>query len=87
MAGTMVSGTINVNDTLLLGPDTIGLFTPVQIKSIHTRRVPVKSVTAGQTASFALKKIKRSFIRKVTAEYIVFFSSGERIFSCSQAEA
>eukprot|EP00002_Diphylleia_rotans_P005562 TRINITY_DN1472_c0_g2_i1.p1 TRINITY_DN1472_c0_g2~~TRINITY_DN1472_c0_g2_i1.p1 ORF type:complete len:514 (+),score=98.56 TRINITY_DN1472_c0_g2_i1:951-2492(+) len=64
VAGTMVSGTISTGDTLLLGPDSVGLFTPVQIKGIHTRRVPVKSVSAGQTASFALKKIKRSFIRK-----------------------
>lgn len=39
-------------------------FQPVVIKSIHTKRMPVKVVRAGQTASMALKKIKRSAIRK-----------------------
>eukprot|EP01114_Cavostelium_apophysatum_P005599 TRINITY_DN1678_c0_g1_i3.p1 TRINITY_DN1678_c0_g1~~TRINITY_DN1678_c0_g1_i3.p1 ORF type:complete len:239 (-),score=82.14 TRINITY_DN1678_c0_g1_i3:44-760(-) len=34
------------------------------VKSIHTKRLPVKAVRAGQTAAFALKKIKRSQLRK-----------------------
>jgi len=53
-----------LNDTLLLGPDPLGHFTPIAIKSIHRKRMPVGEVKSGQTASFALKKIKRSQIRK-----------------------
>jgi GTPase len=34
------------------------------IKGIHRRRTPAPTVKGGQTASFALKKIKRSQIRK-----------------------
>ncbi|XP_073940606.1 GTP-binding protein 1 isoform X2 [Castor canadensis] len=34
------------------------------VPSIHRKRMPVKEVRGGQTASFALKKIKRSSIRK-----------------------
>lgn len=64
ISGTVMSGCIKINDTLLMGPDTLGVFQPVQIKGIHRKRLPVKEVRAGQAASFALKKIKRSAIRK-----------------------
>jgi len=64
VSGTTMRGTIRLNDTLLLGPDPVGNFTPIVIKSIHRKRMPVKEVRGGQTASFALKKIKRSQIRK-----------------------
>ena len=55
ISGTVMSGKIAVNQTLLLGPDEFGKFQPVQIKSIHTKRLPVKQVRAGQTAALALK--------------------------------
>jgi len=64
VSGTLVSGKISVNQTLLLGPDEFGNFSPAQIKSIQTKRLPVKTVKAGQTAAVALKKIKRSALRK-----------------------
>ena len=64
VSGTTFRGTIKVNDTLLLGPDPLGHFHPIAIKSIHRKRMPVSEVKSGQTASFSLKKIKRSQIRK-----------------------
>lgn len=64
VSGTCLRGIITLNDNLLLGPDAVGHFLPVAIKSIHRKRMNVKHVRAGQTASFALKKIKRSQIRK-----------------------
>ncbi|CAB3359760.1 Hypothetical predicted protein [Cloeon dipterum] len=64
VSGTTLAGTIRLNDTLLLGPDLLGHFTPIAIKSIHRKRMPVREVRSGQTASFALKKIKRSHLRK-----------------------
>nr|KAG5704176.1 hypothetical protein BaRGS_009706 [Batillaria attramentaria] len=64
VSGTLLQGFIKLNDTLLLGPDALGQFQPIVIKSIHRKRMPVKEVRGGQTASFALKKIKRSSIRK-----------------------
>ncbi|KAI5700343.1 hypothetical protein M8J76_005774 [Diaphorina citri] len=62
--GTVVSGTIRLNDTLMLGPDPLGHFIPIAVKSIHRKRMVVREVRGGQTASFSLKKIKRSQIRK-----------------------
>lgn len=64
VSGTTLQGIVKVNDVLLLGPDALGTFQPVPIKSIHRKRLPVKEVRAGQTASFSLKKIKRQDIRK-----------------------
>eukprot|EP00123_Amoebidium_parasiticum_P015106 comp22790_c0_seq1/m.35694 comp22790_c0_seq1/g.35694 ORF comp22790_c0_seq1/g.35694 comp22790_c0_seq1/m.35694 type:complete len:655 (-) comp22790_c0_seq1:203-2167(-) len=62
--GTLLGGIVKVNDTLQLGPDWSGHFEPVSIKSIHRRRLPVDELRAGQSACFALKKIKRNQIRK-----------------------
>ena len=35
VSGTNLKGTIKLNDTLLLGPDPLGSFMPIAIKSIH----------------------------------------------------
>lgn len=64
VSGTTLRGTIRINDTLLLGPDPLGHFAPIAVKSIHRKRMPVTEVKSGQTASFSLKKVKRSSIRK-----------------------
>merc|ERR1712156_374400 len=64
VSGTNLRGTIKVNDQLLLGPDPLGHFAPIAVKSIHRKRMPVSEVKSGQMASFSLKKIKRSQIRK-----------------------
>ncbi|KAK1878117.1 GTP-binding protein 1 [Dissostichus eleginoides] len=64
VSGTTLRGLIRLNDIMLLGPDPLGSFIPIAVKSIHRKRMPVKEVRGGQTASFALKKIKRSTIRK-----------------------
>ncbi|KAK2720390.1 GTP-binding protein 1-like [Artemia franciscana] len=64
VSGTTLSGCIKLNDALLLGPDPAGQFVPITLKSIHRNRMPVKEVRGGQTACFALKKVKKSLLRK-----------------------
>ncbi|CAH8861406.1 unnamed protein product [Trichobilharzia szidati] len=64
ISGTCLSGVIRLNDTLLLGPDLSGQFNPVSIKSIQRKRLSVNYVRGGQTASFALKKLRRNQVRK-----------------------
>lgn len=66
VAGTMISGTVALGQTLYLGPDSTGSFTPCQVKGVQRKRINVPRVYAGQCASFALKKIKRPMIRKGT---------------------
>ncbi|MHA1121350.1 MAG: GTP-binding protein [Candidatus Heimdallarchaeota archaeon] len=64
VAGTLMSGTVTIDDELLLGPEEFGNFQDVKIKSIHNKRLQVKRVVAGQTATFALRRIQRSALRK-----------------------
>lgn len=64
VSGTVMAGTVTAGQTLLLGPNSLGRFDPVVIKSIQVKRMNVKSVKAGHTAALALKKVKRSSIRK-----------------------
>ncbi|KAI3645912.1 hypothetical protein MP228_008840 [Amoeboaphelidium protococcarum] len=64
VSGVLLNGTVRVGDSLQLGPDSNGHFIPAQIKSIHIKRLNVPYASAGQTACFALKKIKRSYLRK-----------------------
>ena len=64
VSGTLMKGTINLNQTLLLGPDEFGKFKPILVKGIHTNRLSVKTAYAGQSVSIALKKINRSQTRK-----------------------
>uniref|UniRef100_A0A7S3CBQ2 Tr-type G domain-containing protein n=1 Tax=Chloropicon roscoffensis TaxID=1461544 RepID=A0A7S3CBQ2_9CHLO len=65
VAGTVKSGVIGVNSTLLLGPDIAdSSFKPIAIKSIHYKRMVVDKVVAGQTAALALKRVKRNQVRK-----------------------
>ena len=54
VSGTLLKGQVAVNDTLLLGPDSTGAFISTQIKSIHSKRVPVRKVNAGTSQSVCL---------------------------------
>ena len=40
-----------VGDPVVLGPDSVGQFTPTTIKSIQRKRVDVESAEAGQSVS------------------------------------
>jgi GTPase len=50
VGGTVLAGVVSNNASMLLGPDGNGQFVPVQIKSIHAKRIPVREVRAGQAA-------------------------------------
>ena len=64
VSGLVKKGVIKVNDVLSLGPDGLGKFQPLPVKSIHRKRMPVTEIRAGQTGTFSLKKVKRNEIRK-----------------------
>jgi small GTP-binding protein len=58
-AGTVVSGTINLNDTLMLGPDLNGTFVKCTVRSMECMHVPIQSAFAGQTAAFAIRAVSK----------------------------
>lgn len=67
--GTVVSGVVKAGvahqgDAVLIGPDSLGNFATTTIRSIERKRVPVPACSAGQSASFALKRVRRREVRK-----------------------
>lgn len=55
---------IHAGDPVLVGPDSLGQFQTTHIRSIERKRIPVPVCAAGQSASFALKRIRRKEVRK-----------------------
>jgi GTPase len=64
VSGVVISGVAHIGDSLLLGPDSLGHFIPTAIKGIQRKRVNVPAASAGQGVTLALKRIRRSQIRK-----------------------
>ncbi|KAI1273623.1 P-loop containing nucleoside triphosphate hydrolase protein [Xylaria sp. FL0933] len=64
VSGIVKSGVIHAGDNVLIGPDSLGQFLQTSIRSIERKRISVPAASAGQSASFALKKIRRKDVRK-----------------------
>eukprot|EP00756_Hemistasia_phaeocysticola_P015186 Hpha_TRINITY_DN15391_c5_g1::TRINITY_DN15391_c5_g1_i1::g.90877::m.90877 len=64
VGGLVTQGQFKTGDSVLLGPNGHGHFRQVQIKSIQVKGVDATHVEAGSDAAFALKKERRSAIRK-----------------------
>ncbi|KAB5513334.1 GTP-binding protein 1 [Coniochaeta sp. 2T2.1] len=64
VSGIIKSGVIHAGDNILIGPDSLGNFTQTSVKSIERKRIGVPAASAGQSASFALKKVRRKDVRK-----------------------
>ncbi|TIB70459.1 GTP-binding protein 1 [Wallemia mellicola] len=68
-AGTVVSGIVNtgsirLNDTVMVGPDSLGNFITTSVKSMQRKRANVNIAEAGQSVSLALKRVRRTAVRK-----------------------
>ena len=64
VSGVVKSGVVHVGDSVLVGPDSTGAFTPTKIRSIERKRIGVPASVAGQSASFALRNLRRKDVRK-----------------------
>lgn len=64
VSGIVRAGIIHEGDSVLVGPDSLGQFMPTAVRSIERKRIKVQAASAGQSASFALKKVKRRDVRK-----------------------
>jgi GTPase len=64
VSGVVKSGVVHSGDQVLIGPDSTGAFTPTKIRSIERKRIQVPGCAAGQSASFALRNIRRKDVRK-----------------------
>lgn len=64
VSGIVKSGVVHAGDTVLVGPDSLGQFTTTTIRTIERKRIQVPATSAGQSASFALKRVRRKDVRK-----------------------
>jgi elongation factor 1-alpha len=64
LGGHLLSGTIKVSDNLLIGPLDDGKYESVMVKSLHSKKVNVQSVSYGGYVCVALKKIDKKILRK-----------------------
>lgn len=64
VSGIVKSGVIHAGDDVQIGPDSLGRFTQTSIRSIERKRIGVPAASAGQSASFALRRIRRKDVRK-----------------------
>ena len=60
-AGVIVSGKIELNQKLLIGPTVEGEFKLVQIREIQFLRVPVNELCCGNSCSVRLKSLDKTF--------------------------
>ena len=60
-AGVIVSGKIENNQKLLIGPTTEGEFKPVQIREIQFLRVTVNELCCGNSCSLKLKSLDKNY--------------------------
>ena len=64
VSGVVKSGVIHAGDNVLVGPDSLGQFQTTNIRTIERKRIQVPMCSAGQSASFALRKLRRKDVRK-----------------------
>lgn len=64
VSGVVKSGVVHTGDTVVVGPDSLGQFQTTSVRSIERKRIQVPLCSAGQSASFALKRIRRKEVRK-----------------------
>ncbi|TRM85194.1 elongation factor 1-alpha [Sulfolobus sp. F3] len=62
--GSVVRGKVNINESLMIGPNKAGEFKEVRVKSIQVNRIFVDSVSRGNIATFAIQGIDKESLRK-----------------------
>jgi GTPase len=64
VSGMLKSGTVRINDNLLLGPYIDGTYKPVKVRSIHINYKELKEAKAGSFICLSLKNIQKRDIKK-----------------------
>lgn len=80
VSGPLLKGTVKVGQTLYLGPDSLGKFNPVSIKSIHLKRMSITEASAPHIVALALKRTKRNAVRRGS---VLLSSPGEAVWEFS----
>jgi GTPase len=60
LGGTVLKGTIKINDEMMFGPDRNGAFKPVTIKGIHENRVEIDQAEEMTSVCLHIKTIGKN---------------------------
>lgn len=88
-SGVLISGSVKLGQTLMIGPNIKGEFKAVVVKSIHFKRVNVDEIDAGNSCCFQIKSadskfpLKKENIRKG----MVMLDKGSDYKTCRYFEA
>jgi GTPase len=63
LGGNLISGTINVGDKLLVGPQS-GVYDQVIIRSIYSKKIPIQQVSYGSYVCLGIKKLDKLNIKR-----------------------
>jgi len=83
VSGTVVSGTINAHDPLVIGPDSAGNFIPLSVRNIRTRTGDTDHAQAGQAVTIATRRLARYAVRKG----MVIVRADSPLVPCTQFQA
>mmetsp|Transcript_30385 Transcript_30385/g.30032 ORF Transcript_30385/g.30032 Transcript_30385/m.30032 type:complete len:320 (+) Transcript_30385:500-1459(+) len=70
ISGILKSGTVRLNDNLMLGPDKAGQYKSVTVRGIHIKRVSVDYAISGQSVCLNIRsnnkkeQLKRNIVKK-----------------------
>lgn len=64
VSGIVKAGVVHAGDEVQIGPDSLGRFVQTSVRSIERKRIGVPAASAGQSASFALRRVRRKDVRK-----------------------
>lgn len=89
LSGTVLSGVLRSNTSLMFGPDRLGKFQSVDVKTLQRRRLPVDDASPGQTVAAAVRRVKRRDVRKgqvlisagALQEYLIKNEKNEKIYA------
>jgi len=63
VAGTLLSGVVSLNHVLAMGPNNVGKFNTVTVKSIHHMRTAVPALLPGQTGAFVVRSRTKEHVK------------------------
>jgi len=82
IGGFLTSGSIKEGQELVLGPNKLGVFDRIQIRTIHRQCIPTKEIFKYQQSTMAIKFLDKERIKKKIDKYII--RKGSRIMEAPE---
>jgi len=64
LSGLLKSGSVKIGDVLNMGPDKLGNYIEIKVRSIQCKKIPLEVAEAGYYVCFGIKRINKNLIKK-----------------------